>query len=49
VQRFIHAVETLPDFVVISNLGLTDGGDNNEGLQLSLTVATYFRATRDVR
>lgn len=49
VQRFIHAVETLPDFVVISNLGLTDGGDDNAGLQLSLTVATYYRARSDAR
>jgi Tfp pilus assembly protein PilO len=48
VQRFIHAVETLPDFVVISNLGLTDGGEDST-LQLSLTVATYYRARGDAR
>ena len=49
VQRFIHAVETLPDFVVISNLGLTEGGGDNEGLQLSLSVATYYRVRSDGR
>jgi Tfp pilus assembly protein PilO len=49
VQRFIHAVETLPDFVVISNLALTDGGEDNSGLQLLLTVATYYRTRADAR
>lgn len=49
VQRFIHAVETLPDFVVISNLGLTEAGDDKGGLQLSLMVATYYRARSDAR
>lgn len=49
VQRFIHAVETLPDFVVIDNLSLTDGGEGNSPLALTLTVSTYYRAGSDVR
>lgn len=48
VQQFIHAVETLPDFVVIDNLALTEGGDNNT-LTLTLSVSTYYRAGSDVR
>jgi Tfp pilus assembly protein PilO len=49
VQRFIHAVETLPDFVVIDNLSLTEGGEGDATLSLSLAVSTYYRARRDVR
>jgi len=48
VQRFIHAVETLPDFVVIDNLSLAEGGDGNT-LSLALAVSTYFRSRDDVR
>jgi ABC-type Na+ efflux pump permease subunit len=48
VQRFIHAAETLPDFVVISNIGLTESDGENE-LQLSMMVATYYRARSDAR
>lgn len=49
VQRFIHAVETLPDFVVINDVSLTDGGEGNTPLQLSLAVSTFYRARSDVR
>jgi Tfp pilus assembly protein PilO len=48
VQRFIHAVETMPDFVVIENLSLAQDGDGNT-LSLSLAVSTYYQARRDVR
>ena len=49
VQRFIHTIETLPDFVVIDNLSLTESGEDNAPLALTLSVSTYFRARRDVR
>ncbi len=49
VQRFIHTVETLPEFVVIDNLSLSESGDNNAPLSLTLAVSTYYRARRDVR
>lgn len=48
VQQFIHAVETLPDFVVIDNLTLTEGTDDG-ALTLLLSVSTYYLATNDVR
>lgn len=48
VQRFIHAVETLPDFVVIDNLSLAQDGDGNT-LSLALAVSTYYQSRRDVR
>lgn len=48
VQRFIHTVETLPEFVVIDQLALSEGADDG-ALSLSLSVSTYYRARGDVR
>ncbi|MDP2322078.1 MAG: type 4a pilus biogenesis protein PilO [Acidobacteriota bacterium] len=48
VQQFIHAVETLPDFVVIDNLSLAQDGDGNT-LSLALAVSTYYQSRRDGR
>ena len=48
VQRFIHAIETLPEFVVIDNLTLSEGTEGAT-LSLSLSVSTYFRARSDAR
>lgn len=48
VQRFIHAVETLPEFVVIDQLALSEGAEDG-ALSLSLSVSTYYRARSDVR
>ena len=48
VQRFIHAVETLPEFVMIDQLALSEGADDG-ALSLSLSVSTYYRARSDVR
>ncbi len=49
VQKFIYAVETLPDFVVIDNLALSESGENNAPLSLTLAVSTYYRARSDGR
>lgn len=49
VQRFIHSIETLPDFVVIDDLALSESGEGNAPLALTLSVSTYYRARRDVR
>lgn len=49
VQQFIHAVETLPEFVVIDNLSLSETGESNAPLSLTLAVSTYYRARSDVR
>lgn len=49
VQQLIHAIETLPDFVVIDNVSLTEGNDASGSLSLNLAVSTYYRARRDVR
>lgn len=49
VQQFIHTVETLPEFVVIDNLSLSESGEADAPLSLTLAVSTYYRARRDVR
>lgn len=49
VQQFIHAIEVLPEFVVIDNLALSEGSDGNKPLSLTLVVSTYYRAGSDVR
>jgi Tfp pilus assembly protein PilO len=49
VQQFIHAIETLPEFVVIDNLALSEGGEANAPLSLVLTASTYYLARRDDR
>ena len=49
VQRLIYTIETLPDFVVIDDLALSESGEGNAPLALKLSVSTYYRARRDVR
>ena len=49
VQQFINSIETLPEFVVIDNLSLSEGGDAGSPLSLTLAVSTYYRARRDAR
>jgi type IV pilus assembly protein PilO len=47
VRRFIYALETAPEFIVLENIGLTTtSGDQqqNRSLAMSLEIATYFRS-----
>jgi Tfp pilus assembly protein PilO len=44
VRRFVHALETAPEFVVIEEMSLTEGTDASAPLTLTLELATYFRA-----
>jgi len=47
VRRFLHAVESAPEFVIIDRVELAQPNDQNEGsLELLLDVSTYYR-TRD--
>jgi hypothetical protein len=43
VRRFIHDLETAPEFVVIEDVALA-GAEANAPLTLTLQLATYFRA-----
>jgi hypothetical protein len=48
VRRFIYAIETAPEFIIIENIGLQSAGEqqqqSNRGLGMTLDIATYFRA-----
>jgi len=47
VRRFIYALETGPEFIVLENIGLSaSSGDQpqNRALSMSLEIATYFRS-----
>lgn len=47
IRRFIHAIETAPEFLAIDNMTLTVRGDVNAPLGLTLAVSTYFWNGRD--
>ena len=47
VRRFIYALETAPEFIVLENIGLTTSSGEqpqNRALSMSLEIATYFRS-----
>jgi hypothetical protein len=43
VRRFIHELETAPEFVVMEDVALAEGTDPDAPLTLTLQLATYFR------
>jgi Tfp pilus assembly protein PilO len=43
IRRFIHALETAPEFVVIDNVQLAESRDSNGPVQLTLALSTFFR------
>lgn len=49
VRRFIYALETAPEFIVLENVGLTSPGEQAQtrGLAMTLDIATYFRSGND--
>ena len=46
IRALIYELETSPDFFVIDNMQLSEGGDPNAPLTLALQVSTYFRTSR---
>ncbi len=48
VRRFLHAIETAPEFIVIDNISLTEGAEPGSTLVLSLDLSTYYRAEPNV-
>jgi type II secretion system (T2SS) protein M len=46
IRALIYELETSPDFFVIDNMALTEGGVPNAPLTLALEVSTYFRTSR---
>ena len=48
IRRFIHRIETAPEFVVIENVALAQNEtESNRGINVTLQLATYFRAGGD--
>jgi Tfp pilus assembly protein PilO len=44
IRRFIHELETAPEFLVLENVELTQSEIENRGLNVSVEIATYYRA-----
>lgn len=48
IRRFIHAVETSPEFLVIENVQLAqETGSKASGLKVTVHVSTYYRTGGD--
>jgi len=45
IRQLIYEIETGPDFIVIDNLQLGEGGQANAPLSLTLDMSTYYRVT----
>jgi len=43
IRIFIHEIETAPEFVVIDNVALSEGAEDDATLELKLELSTYFR------
>jgi Tfp pilus assembly protein PilO len=43
IRDFIHSLETGPEFVVIEDVGLIEGGSPDGPVSVTLRLATYFR------
>jgi Tfp pilus assembly protein PilO len=44
IRRFIHALETAPDFLVLENVELTQSEEGTRGIDVTVHIATYFRS-----
>jgi hypothetical protein len=44
IRRFIYALETAPEFLVLENVALSQGEDRERVLNVTVQVATYYRA-----
>lgn len=43
IRRFIHALETAPEFLVLENVELSQLEDAKAGINVTVNIATYFR------
>ena len=44
IRRFIHSLETAPEFLVLENVQLSQDEQANKALNVTVQIATYFRA-----
>jgi Tfp pilus assembly protein PilO len=47
IRRFIHDLETAPEFLILENVALSQESERDRGLTVVVKVATYFRASTD--
>jgi Tfp pilus assembly protein PilO len=47
IRKFIHDLETAPEFLIIENVALSQGNERDRGLTVSVKLATYFRVGTD--
>jgi Tfp pilus assembly protein PilO len=45
IRRFIHELETAPEFLVLENVELSQSEVANRSLNVTAAIATYYRAT----
>jgi Tfp pilus assembly protein PilO len=45
IRRFIHELETAPEFLVLENVELSQSETENRGLNVNVQIATYYRTT----
>jgi Tfp pilus assembly protein PilO len=43
IRRFIHDLETAPEFLVLENVQLSQGPSEERGLTVTVQIATYYR------
>lgn len=44
IRRFIHELETAPEFLVLENVELSQSEVENRGLNVNVEIATYYRS-----
>ena len=47
IRKFIHDLETAPEFLIIENVALSQGNERDRGLTVIVKLATYFRIATD--
>jgi hypothetical protein len=47
IRRFIHALETAPEFLVLEHVELSQAETDDAALNVSMQIATYYRSGRD--
>jgi Tfp pilus assembly protein PilO len=47
IRKFIHDLETAPEFLIIENVALSQGTERDRGLTVIVKLATYYRIGSD--
>jgi Tfp pilus assembly protein PilO len=47
IRRFIHELETAPDFLILENVAVSQGTESGTALNVTVRVATYYQAGSD--